>query len=410
MGNFINKYGFKALLALAFAAYLAASLLTIHKYGNVYQWDFKKDYYAARVQAEGLDFYDAPYLRHMAGSPVEQFYIYTPPSIWFYRLFTLFSFKNAYTLVLILKLLTLLGLVLLWQKEFRLGPLDPGFFIFLFFAFHYALTADFLSGNFALFEQAGLWAAFAFFLRKRYILFSLLIVLVSLFKILPLFFLVLLLFSKARRRFLLAASAGASFLLVQGLSYLLNPGLYRSFLHTLTGPGSNEWGNRNLSLVSFLKTVLDRMAGVIGRPLPAALAQILFAAAALAIVLISLRAYLRRRAAWGADADRMLVFLACLVFCLISPRTKDYSYLIVLLPGYVALRTRARDKGIVFLFLLLILDTPDSISALGLRPVAEYFWTYYPLFLTGLTWILYVGKPRGIPDAFPDSSPAPDRR
>lgn len=382
------KRTWNILLIIGFSVYLLFSLLTIHKYGNVYQWDFKKDYYAAKVQAAGLDFYDAPYLRHMAGSQVDQYYIYTPPSIWFFRLFALFSFKIAYTLVLVLKILILVGLVWLWKKEFRLGPLNPGFFIFLFFAFHYALMTDILAGNVALFELAGLWVAFFLFLRRRYILFSLIVVLISLFKIMPLFFLVLLLFSKARRRLLLATAAGMSFLLIQGFSYLLNPSLYRSFVTALSGSGTFEWGGQNLSLLSLLKAGL----GMTGWTSASVLAMVLYLAAIAAISIITFRTYLQRRISWGEDSERILILLACLVFCLICPRMKDYSYIIVLLPGYIALRTLSRDKGYAFLFLLLVLDTPDSIAALSFRSIADLFWTYYPLILAMAIWLLFVGR------------------
>jgi len=287
-----------------------------------------------------------------------------------------------------------------------LGPIDPFFVVFLFFAFHYALTADFLSGNVSLFEMAGLWAAFAFFLRKRYIWFSLLVILASLFKIFPLFFLSLLLFSKARRRLLLAAAAGASWLLIQGLSFLWNPQMFHSFLATIKRFGGLEWGAKNLSLISLIKSGLDLAAKAFGTPsVPRALAPALFLAAAAALVVISIRTWRRRRQAWGGDADRMLVFLACLVFTLLCPRRTASSLCLALLPGYGAVRTVGRDKGAVRLFILLILDTPDSISALGLRPLAEMLWVYSPLLQTVLVWALYVARPPRIPPPVPDPAP-----
>ena len=99
----------KRILVVLLALYVLWTAWQIIKGSDRYQWDFKKDYYAAKVQAAGLNFYDKPYLRHFAGSPVNQFYGYLPISIWFFRIFTLFSYPVAFVLNLAFMALLLAG-------------------------------------------------------------------------------------------------------------------------------------------------------------------------------------------------------------------------------------------------------------------------------------------------------------
>lgn len=397
---------FKTILAVVLTIYLGSILVSIYKHCNVLQWDFKTHYYAAEVDEAGLNFYDRPYLHHFARSPVTQYYSYPPVSIWFFRFFSLFKYRTAYTLFLVLKCFVLLSLVILWQKEFLQAKGGVFFYVFLVFAFNGALYIDIVAGNISLFEQFGLWFAFFFFLRQKYTIFCLLVLLASIFKVVPIFFLIVLLFSQEKKKYLYFLGSAAVFLLVHLISYLMNPFLFGEFVRVFSNMLREKRGITNPSTYVFLNSVINRLNQKMGLNLPPAILPAVFLLVAIGIIFISWKAYLRIKQMPDANRGRLLIFLTCLVYALLIPRFKDYSYTLLLVPAYFILMNLTEKKGTVFLFILMILTMPTHANPPGIEVISEFFWNFYPLVLAYLVWILFL---RGIYDSTEKPIPASRR-
>lgn len=379
---------FPVLLALYFGALLAE----IYTKCNVYQWDFKTHYYAAEVAEAGLNFYDRPLLRHFARSQVQQYYSYPPYSIWFYRIFSLFNFRTGYTLFLLIKCLALGGLVILWRKEFL--PVRGGvfFFAFILFAFNGALIVDFETGNISLLEQFLLWWAFFFFLKRKPLPFCALVLLASTFKIIPLFFLILLPLSSMKRKYWHFMGASAAWVLLQGVSYLTDPMLFGEFLKIFRGMVKEWRGITNPSTYVLLNNIAAGLRKASGITLPPIVLPVVFGMIVSVILWISWVAYRRLGSLSEAQRDRLLIFLACLVYALILPRFKDYSYTLLLVPAFYCLIELTSKKGPAFFFVLILLTIPGHANPPGLEVVSRFLWDFYPLFLAYLTWVLFLNE------------------
>jgi len=383
----------KWIISLLLALYFMAFIGKILKNSDVYQWDFRAHYYAAEMHEKGLNFYDRTHLWKIAKIPVEQYYCYPPLAIWFYRIFSLFDFPTAYNIFLFMKCIMLAGLLLLWQKEFLQKKAGLVFLAFVLFAFNGALFTDFLAGNISLVEQCGLWLAFFFFLRKKYPAFCVMILLTSMLKVVPLFFLILLPLSGAKKKYAYFLGSAACWVSIQAASYFTNPMLFQGFLGYFRGIANLEWrGITNPATYVFIHDVL-KVWGEAKDFMPAAfLLPSIFALVAIVVCAVSWKAYRRLQRVPENRRNLLMIFLVCMVFALLVPRFKDYSYLLLLVPAYYCLMHLSSDKGGVFLFVLMILTIPGHANPPGMEAVSRFLWQFYPLAMAYLTWILILRR------------------
>jgi hypothetical protein len=356
-----------------------------------YQWDFKTHYCAAQVAERGLNFYDQPYLRHFCNPDVQQCYSYTPQSIWFFRFFSLFDYPTAYLLFFLLKVLALVGLLVLWKKIFLEEAGDLGFFVFALLAFNNALYVDLLAGNVSLFEQLALWLAFFFFLRRRLFLFGLCLVVIANFKVVPLAFLILLLFLEDKKKLLHFFGWLGAFVGLQAVSFVFSPFLYKEFLRVFFGMLRETGGILNPSTFAWLQNLLRSYCPkVMGTLPPPALVYSVFALLAAVIIWLTGRAVFRLRRRESPEAAKIIVFLSCAAYALLMPRFKDYSYVLLLVPAYFALKKTIGGLGRVFFFALMILSVPEYVNLPGLKEVFEQLWRFMPLWAAAAVWVLYL--------------------
>jgi len=387
-----------------YAAFLFFSIIRGIDHGS--QWDFKSHYCAAQVHKLGLNFYDEPYLRHYCSPDASQYYSYTPLSIWFFRFFNLFPFSTAFYLFLALKALALAALFVIWTRIFLEKEADPGFFVFSLLAFNGALFLDLRAGNVSLFEQLGLWLGFFFLLRKKPALFGLCVVLVATFKVVPLIFLALLLVVKEKKKALYFGGSLLVFAALQGLSFALNPFLGKEFFRVFFSMLRETRGITNPSSFLWLQEVVDSSSlSVFGRQAPNLLIFGLWAAVSGLIVFLTWKALSRIRRNPGGDSDKAVIFLFCLAYALLMPRFKDYSYILLLVPAYFALKKYAAGLGRVFLFVLAGLSVAENTSLPGFEVVFRHFWNYFPLFTGAVFWALYLRRALRPPDALSPSRP-----
>ncbi len=343
-----------------------------------FQWDFKTYYYAGRAFRAGLNPYYLRSLSQMAGQEIGFYYAYPPSALLLFDGLSRLPFPLASRLFFLAKMIALVGLYLLWGRGFLPRGLESLFLAFTIFGFGGALYVDLVSGNVNLFEQLGIWLALWAFLRQRWRLFAIALALASFFKLWPLVLLILPVLGGGRRA---KRAAAASFALAVGLQapgFLLYPELGATFLRQL--PQIDSRGPRNPSLLAFLRDLGDWGVGR-WNGLPAWLPEAVFVLAVALILGITLKALRERRV-----GRRQMVTLLCLTLALVLPRFKDYTYVLLLLPTYLALvEWMPAVRGRFLLFLLMLSPTiPLPFGVGGL--IWESLTRYWPLFTAALIW------------------------
>ncbi|HRZ87338.1 MAG TPA: glycosyltransferase family 87 protein, partial [bacterium] len=302
------------------------------------------------------------------------------------RFFTLFSYTTAFSVFLACKLGAVAALLWLWRTRF----LDEGrsglFFLFCLFAFNGALFIDLYNGNIAVFEQLLLWTAFGFLLNGRSALFCVFVLIAASCKITPLFFLALLLFAgDPKGKIYLAVSLGlfAGFHLSTFLAMRVEPaGFLQNAFFAMGSAG--EGGVINPSILSLVRELLRMFS--CGYPFAQAL---LFAAAVSAVLWISCRAFARCAFAGRDDRLRFAVLFACVVYALVVPRMKDYSYVILIVPAFVIFwRCDGIGSAVPLIAMSSFCTRPDTLPLLNAGFMVA--WKYYPLALAFVVWGLYL--------------------
>jgi hypothetical protein len=102
---------------------------------TTYQWDFKKDYYAALAFRTGENLYDVKTLAKLSGGQ----YSYPPLTLYVFVPFTYVTFETAYLWYLHIKLMILFLLLMVWSRYFLHEKANLTFALFCFFAFNSAL-------------------------------------------------------------------------------------------------------------------------------------------------------------------------------------------------------------------------------------------------------------------------------
>lgn len=297
------------------------------------QWDLEIYLHAARADARGLDPYRVPIVETATADAFQDGFVYPPGDLLLFRLLDRLPAARVW---LILKLAAAALLLVLWRRTVLRGV--DGLLVLgvLVLGMNGALLWDLRSGNVALFETLILWAGFAAFLDRRYVLFALLVAAASVWKLMPLVFLGLLFLPAVpsrRRRAALAAGLGA-FALAVGLPLAFRPGLGRAFIHALGA--ARPHGDANPSSLG----LLDQVTGLAGG-IPAGTAPVLWVVFAGAVLAASRRLIVRTfRGAAPGDA----VLTAVLLYAVLAPRLMIYSY-VLLLPALIALGLRLVRRG-----------------------------------------------------------------
>jgi len=347
-----------------------------------YQWDFKTFYYAAKAHASGLNPYGVTSLSEIAKKPVGFRFRYPPQTLLLLRFFSYFNLNTAYYLFLALKCCLLAGMFLLWTKIFLKREADIWFYPFALLAFNTSIFVDIAAGNISIFEQFGLWLGFFFLLKRRLFLFCLAIVLIANFKITPLFFLVLLLFIKDKKKYLYFFASLFTFGMIQAVYYIFSP-LYQDFL--IFGSRLEKgWGNP--SSFSLLRNLMSSLAHLTGHATFSVLHVGVYAIFVAAVLVISWRGVITLKSILPAsevDRERMMILLACLVYAVVVPRFIAYSQIILIVPAYFVLRRLLSGMEGVLLFILIAFQTPQHSGMPGMDQVHDFIWTYYSV-LVGL--------------------------
>jgi hypothetical protein len=367
-----------ALYALALLYGIAANLEHL-------QWDFKTYFYAGRAFSLGLDPYDLDVLSRLAGEEIGFPYTYAPATLPVFTLFSALELPAASAVFLGLKLVALAALILLWRRWFLHRPPDLFFYLFMIFGFGGALYADMAAGNISVFEQLGIWLALLALQGGRRWIFALLIALVGVWKLAPILLLGILILSDGRRAWGPLAAGLALFAALLGISYLVWPDLFASFF--AVAQSFDERGGINPSSLAFFRDIYDYLAGRGISPGPEAVPWITYAAWVGLVALLTWRAVRNRR---GGDLQPT-IFLTCLAFALISPRFKNYAYVLLVVPVYELLRSGVSIRQERALLLLLMFSGSPPVPFGFSAAAQQMIGGYYSLLGALLIWALSLG-------------------
>ena len=364
-------------LVLAFWAVVqVTSAVHSARTGGQHQ-DYKTYYFATHALAAGKSPYDRRVLCDLANTGTVRSFLYPPSSFIFFLPFRKVSYEIGADIFLLLKLAALVGLLCIWCRCFLDVDLLSWEWIVAAIAITQAfgrpILTDIREGNVSLFEQILIWSAFAGLLRQRYISFAIMIVLASVFKLLPIAFLGVLLVITTRsftqsgevddRKYRLRAFwiGLLLFVTIQALGYALYPEHFIQALHD-----SSKMDERGFYNPSSLALFRDWVGVEAAWPI--------YVGWLLLILGITVYA-VRKRA--GGLTDVEWVMLSTLAFTLAAPRMKDYSYIVVLLPlAWMVVNVLRGLKGIQVALLV---------------AVSWPFFVYQPLIGVGLLHMLFVG-------------------
>ncbi|MGB5106488.1 MAG: glycosyltransferase family 87 protein [Candidatus Zixiibacteriota bacterium] len=351
------------------------------------QWDFKTYYFAAVAQERGLDPYDVKVSEQLAGSPVKLSYVYPPLTLWFFRLFTLFSFEHANIIFLILKFALLVILFLLWRRYLFEGEDDLLLLWFITLAYSSCVYWDFVSGNIGLFEQVFFWIAIIALLRKNMPLFASAIVAISFFKLTIIVFLALPLLWRQKQALHYAIAGSVVFVGYLIVNYLFAPLDFKSFFSILRA--IDERGEAyNHSLLAMIRDIFDKSeAAPWLHSIPSIVPDLIYIAGAALILIASWRVHKMRSKGAESASNLETIYLACLVYALAMPRMKSYSFILLIPPTYYVIRKCVKPEAFFFLFVLLALT---KWTPLPVPDLVRFLWWYFPWLAALLVWMLYL--------------------
>jgi len=365
-----------ALEAWAAVVVLAALWQIVGKL-HVYQWDVMVYWWGGRAFRHGVSPYGP-----IPGQPEYLHFVYPPLVASVFAPLAVLNVGASKVLWLALKIAAFAATVRLWQRRMPVeGATVPPLFYFTF-AFGSAALVDFTAGNIAIFEQFLLWLGFASLLSRRWWVFTALVVVAAQAKLTPVFFLGLLLVIDERPRWAPFVAGSLAFATAVGANAVLFPGQTRDFLASVSALGERGWGDP--SMLGVMEDLVDQLRGL-RVPLPTAMATLLYLGAATAILGVTVRWWRARRASARHDPF-LIVLVALVVYALVMPRMKDYSYVALLPVGWYVL---TRQRQVVAPLAVLAVLVPRPVPQLKLwLPLVPQAYTYAPLLAAFVLWSL----------------------
>ena len=319
--------------ALEIAGYAMLALVVLSTIVRTWHstWDFQTFYWAASAARRGLDPYRLEALSAIAGTSIALPFLYPPITLALFLPFTWLSVSSAAVAWLALKLGLAAGLVTLW-RAFLPSTRPLTLLVVAVLGFNASLLWDLRTGNLSVVEQLALWLGFTRYVEGRRRSFVAFVILGSVFKLLPIAFLALLLVPSRERRSNpgLAAAGLALFAAIVVLPAWLGPAWAHGYLGGQ--PAERPYGERNPSVVGILDMAFHGAPPPGSGPDRALIGWGLWSAGLLALSATHLRRV------WDERNPRQAVFVAAILFALLSPRMMIYSYLLLVPPAIALVR------------------------------------------------------------------------
>lgn len=359
-----------------------------------FQWDLKMYHSAAKVFFEGGNYYDAELIREKGGRPP---YLYSPYGIFFLFFLGLLSFEKAALLWVGLKLGILIVLFWIWKKIFY-DYFDERnswilFCLFLFWssrAFNRAIYMDFRAGNISIIEEFLIWSGILFLLyRGKYVLFGLCLIAASFFKFLPIVLIGLVLIvgtGKMKDRIKQLGIISLIGLAIWGAGILIMPFEFREWFNSARTVAFmvQEKGINNPTMLPFIRQII----GNVGKAYELTL-YFLWIFIVFFICYFVSKNILKKDFSF-LKKKKYIFFLWCLVYPLVMPRFKDYTFIFLLPVFYYSLveiikKDRRLALKVIAVFLLCF-----SFYVLGRGYPSTLVLEYWPMLVTITSWILFV--------------------
>ena len=388
----LRRIAAPALAAVA-ALWAASTFLGVFDLTK-FQWDFRTYYFAVKVFAAGGDPYAVEAVARAATVPITLPFVYPPTALYFFKIFSFLSFEHSAHLYVLCKFAAFGALIWLWRKFFVRERAGLLFVVVAALAFDQSLYADFASGNPALFETLFLWIGFACFMKKDLAGFCVCVLAASFIKIQPILLLPLVFTVKHKRRTAIFAVSAAVFVGVFASFAIFEPQLWRGFVRNIAESNTSillfENGRINPSSFAFLEHLFWLFRLATGADMPVWLRALTHEAFIVLVLWAAGRALFRSyRRSPEPTPDRLYLYL--LTYALILPRFKDYSYSLLIVPAWEAVRrlgTR-HDNRPIWIAVLVLTATSPVRAAL---PAIRVFWEYYPFILAFGMWCFYLNE------------------
>jgi len=361
--------------AIAFVvAAIAVIYMGFHVYAGhktKYADDFKIYYYTGKAFNDRLNPYEQANISKEAGFDEKTIYRYAPYTLYVFGLLAKLKYDTALVVFIGLKVIMMIFVIYLWMKYFIREKYGLIFTIFLIAGFDAAIYLDLKFCNISIYEQFLIWLGIYFFLQKKHALFSACIIASAMFKFWPILFMFIYLAGDVRKNFKSLVISFAAFTAIQAALYFMMPGLYPSFINS--SPITETGGANNSSSYLFIK---DFFAGVnIQGLVPVAvygLWGVLFIAATVFIM-----------AKYKNNDLLARIFIILVTYCVIVPRMKNYSYILLLPVAYYFTTQAIKSK---WSWLILLLFSVNMTCRFVPRLVCDYYY----LFTLVAVWVFGV--------------------
>jgi len=334
------------------------TISTVIKNVSTYQWDFKVHYYAGRAFLCGLNPYVYEDLKNLSFGVVDMPFKFPPYTLFLYRIISLINFQIAYNLYLLVKVFLYFTLIMLWKRHFFKNTNIILFVLFIFFSvFSWALYTDFKAGNVTVVEQVFFWYGVLFLFKNKIFTAGLFILFSSLFKLLNIPLLFLLLLKGFLVPFLVFLIGLALFLLA---TWIVLPQESVYFLRVIYDSCSNWFtldapGCINPASLNFFRSIFIDWANI----------YIIFVS--VVILISSIVIFLNYRV---IKNNFLLVYFIISIYCLVMPRLKDYSLIIIMPSAYFILDYFLKNKKFSIFILFIFLYFPINFFICGNMPYA----------------------------------------
>jgi hypothetical protein len=370
-------------------AYYAIKVATIPDI----QWDLKLYQSAVKVFFEGGNYYDFELLKEK-GSPLP--FGYSPYAIYLLLFLGVGSFQKIAFLWLVIKVGVLIVLFFIWKRIFYeyFDKRNSWVFFCLFLvwslrAFNRAIYADLYAGNISILEEFLIWSGMLFLLIKgRYLRFALYLLIASFFKVLPFFLIGLVLVAgagKTKDKIKKLGIIALIGLVVWGAGLLIMPfefGEWTGFLKLISFMPP-EMGKINPAILPFIREIIGN-GGI-------ALELILYFLWVFTVFFISciVSRHISKIDFSSERKEKYLFFLWCLVYPIIMPRFKDYSFIFLLPIFYYSLYEVIKESKKWPLKAIGVLLLAFSFFVMEKENVGIIVIDYWPLLITITSWIVF---------------------
>jgi Glycosyltransferase family 87 len=376
----------KVFVVIIFIGFIAVAFTLVR--GDKYQNDFKAYYYASEVVKLEGNPYDLTQVEAQIGYKHPYPFLYQPITLSFFKLFSSCSYHTAHIIWIGLKVICLIILVYLWKSKFLSEEPLWLFLLFVSIAFGFAVMQDLREGNISIIIQTLIWSGFYMIKRNRPVIFCILILLASVFRLFPIFLLFILPLLFGRRGWYYSIASALVMIAVQLLQYVVDPSLYGQWIQALQtfaerGTSANPSSYALIGDIADLGTRFGMAQSIV-----TVTSHIIYLMFISAVLIVSYKFIRQMKTQKNVDFAQILIFTSCLVYALIMPRFKTYSFIFLIPVAYYIIKYYSRGLAIAGFIVLLSLGDNPPIPSL----IYDMFWWYYPFYIAVMLWVIWIRK------------------